>query len=75
MMLLLVVAIIFAFFGQVFISLLLNLFHITLDPYMIILFNIFRSLISFLAYFSFFLLLFYLAPTIKIKVHEIIPGA
>ena len=75
MILLLVVAIIFAFFGQVFISLLLHVFHISLDPYMIVLFNIIRSLVSFLAYFSFFLLLFYLAPTIKIKNHEIIPGA
>ena len=42
---------------------------------MIILFNIIRSTISFISYFSFFVLLFYLAPTIKIKIHEIIPGA
>ena len=75
MILLLVIAIIFAFFGQVSITLLLHVFHISLDPYMILLFNVIRSLISFLAYFSFFLLLFYLAPTIKIKIHEIIPGA
>ncbi len=75
MILLLVVAIILALFGQAIISLVLHLLNIQVDSYMIILFNIIRSTISFISYFSFFVLLFYLAPTIKIKIHEIIPGA
>ena len=75
MILLLVVAIILALFGQAIISLVLHLLSIQVDSYMIILFNIIRSTISFISYFSFFVLLFYLAPTIKIKIHEIIPGA
>ena len=75
MILLLVVAIILALFGQAIISLVFHLLNIQVDSYMIILFNIIRSTISFISYFSFFVLLFYLAPTIKIKIHEIIPGA
>lgn len=75
MILLLVVAIILALFGQAIISLVFHLLNIQVDSYMIILLNIIRSTISFISYFSFFVLLFYLAPTIKIKIHEIIPGA
>ena len=75
MILLLVVAIILALFGQAIISLVFHLLNIQVDSYMIILFNIIRSTISFISYFSFFVLLFYLSPTIKIKIHEIIPGA
>lgn len=75
MILLLVVTIILALFGQAIISLVFHLLNIQVDSYMIILFNIIRSTISFISYFSFFVLLFYLAPTIKIKIHEIIPGA
>ena len=75
MILLLVVTIILALFGQAIISLVLHLLNIQVDSYMIILFNIIRSTISFISYFSFFVLLFYLSPTIKIKIHEIIPGA
>ena len=75
MILLLVVAIILALFGQAIISLVFHLLNIQVDSYMIILLNSLRSTISFISYFSFFVLLFYLAPTIKIKIHEIIPGA
>ena len=75
MILLLVVAIILALFGQAIISLVFHLLNIQVDSYMIILLNIIRSTISFISYFSFFVLLFYLSPTIKIKIHEIIPGA
>ena len=75
MILLLVVAIILALFGQAIISLVFHLLNIQVDSYMIILLNTLRSTISFISYFSFFVLLFYLAPTIKIKIHEIIPGA
>ena len=75
MILLLVVAIILAILAPAIISLVLHLLNIQVDSYMIILFNIIRSTISFISYFSFFVLLFYLAPTIKIKIHEIIPGA
>lgn len=75
MILLLVVAIILALFGQAIISLVFHLLNIQVDSYMIILLNTLRSTISFISYFSFFVLLFYLSPTIKIKIHEIIPGA
>ena len=75
MILLLVVAIILALFGQAIISLVFHLLNIQVDSYMIILLNLIRSTISFISYFSFFVLLFYLSPTIKIKIHEIIPGA
>ena len=75
MILLLVVAIILALFGQAIISLVFHLLNIQVDSYMIILLNIIRSTISFISYFSFFVLLFYPSPTIKIKIHEIIPGA
>lgn len=75
MILLLVVAIILALFGQAIISLVFHLLNIQVDSYMIILLNTLQSTISFISYFSFFVLLFYLAPTIKIKIHEIIPGA
>lgn len=75
MILLLVVAIILALFGQAIISLVFHLLNIQVDSYLIILLNIIRSTISFISYFSFFVLLFYLSPTIKIKIHEIIPGA
>ena len=75
MILLLVVAITLALFGQAIISLVFHLLNIQVDSYMIILLNTLQSTISFISYFSFFVLLFYLAPTIKIKIHEIIPGA
>ena len=75
MILLLVVAIILALFGQAIISLVFHLLNIQVDSYMIILLNTLQSTISFISYFSFFVLLFYLSPTIKIKIHEIIPGA
>lgn len=75
MVIVLVVAMFFALFGQALIVLFLNILHLNIDINLLILFNIIKSVISFIAYFSFFLLLFYLAPTIKIKVAEIIPGA
>lgn len=75
MVIVLVVAMFFALFGQALIVLILNILHLNIDLNWLILFNIIKSVISFIAYFSFFLLLFYLAPTIKIKVAEIIPGA
>lgn len=75
MILILVISIILALFGQAILAIAIPLLHIQVESYMIILFNILRSLISFFSYFAFFLLLFYLSPTIKITVSEIIPGA
>lgn len=75
MVIVLVVAMFFALFGQALIVFFLNILHLNIDINLLILFNVIKSVISFIAYFSFFLLLFYLAPTIKIKVTEIIPGA
>lgn len=75
MIVILVVAMFFALFGQALIVFFLSILHLNININLLILFNIIKSVISFIAYFSFFLLLFYLAPTIKIKVTEIIPGA
>ncbi|MDE5977829.1 MAG: YihY/virulence factor BrkB family protein [Turicibacter sp.] len=75
MVLLLLIAIILALFGQSIISMVIHLLNIHVESYLLLIFNILRSIISFIAYLSFFLLLFYLTPTIKIKIHEIIPGA
>lgn len=75
MVIILVIAMFFALFGQALIVFIFNLLNIHLEVSLLILFNVVKSIISFIAYFSFFLLLFYLAPTIKMSVHEIIPGA
>lgn len=71
----LALAIIFALFGQALIVLVLNLLNIQIETNLLLLFNVIKSLISFLAYFTFFLSLFYLTPSIKMKICEIIPGA
>lgn len=75
MVLVLVIAMIFALFGQGLIVFFFTLFNLHLEASLLLLFNVIKSIISFVAYFSFFLFLFYLAPTIKMKIHEIIPGA
>ncbi len=69
------VAIILVFFGQAIITAIFHLLNITLSPHLMIIITVLRTSISFFAYLTFFLLLFYLSPTIKIKIHEIIPGA
>lgn len=71
----LVCAMIFALFGQSLIVLILHVLNIQIESHLMITFNLIKSLISFLAYFTFFLSLFYLAPSIKMKISEIIPGA
>ena len=75
MVVLLLVAIILVFFGQAIITAIFHLLNITLSPHLMIIITVLRTSISFFAYLTFFLLLFYLSPTIKIKIHEIIPGA
>ncbi|MEI3100661.1 MAG: hypothetical protein V8T45_02175 [Oscillospiraceae bacterium] len=64
---------VFALFGQGLIILIFKLLNIHIQSHLLLIFNIIKSLISFLGYFSFFLSLFYLAPSIKMRVGEIIP--
>lgn len=71
----LLIVMIFALFGQSIVVLALNLLELHIASHLLLVFNLIKSLISFLAYFSFFLSLFYLAPTIKVSVREIIPGS
>lgn len=71
----LALAIIFALFGQALIVVVLTLLNIQIESHLLLLFNVIKSLISFLAYFTFFLSLFYLTPSIKMRIREIIPGA
>lgn len=72
---LLLVALILIFFGQAIISAIFHLLNMSLSPHLMVIITVLRTSISFFAYLTFFLLLFYLSPTIKIKIHEIIPGA
>lgn len=75
MILSLALVMVFALFGQLLIVLILNLLDIQVQSHLLLIFNLIKSLISFLAYFTFFLSLFYLAPSIKMTIREIIPGA
>ncbi len=75
MILLLVVTLVFVFFGETLLNFAIQIFDIKLEMSLILILNLLKSSISFFSYLGFFLLLFYLAPTIKLKIHEIIPGA
>ena len=66
---------VFALFGQGLIILIFKILNIHIQSHLLLIFNIIKSQISFLGYFSFFFSLFYLAPSIKMRVGEIIPGA
>jgi len=75
MVFLLIFVLIFSIFGRNLLNLFLQISEFEINEFFFSLFNVFGTVIAFLSYLGFFLLLFYLAPTIKLKMTEIFPGA
>jgi len=75
MIIFLIIILIFTLFGRHLINLFLHLADLQIPAFTHSILGIFGSLIAFISYFGFFLLLFYFSPTIKLKFSEIVPGA
>lgn len=72
---LVVVILVLTFFGEHFLSMYFHLNDIAPPHYYDQIFNLAGTVASFLTYLVFFQLLFYLAPTMRIKFCDVIPGA
>ena len=75
MILFLIVVLVFTLFGRHLMNLFLHFNEMQIPDFAQSLLGIFGSVLTFVSYLGFFLLLFYFAPTIKVKFSEIIPGA
>ncbi|HAX73990.1 MAG TPA: YihY/virulence factor BrkB family protein, partial [Firmicutes bacterium] len=71
----LTVILLLVFFGQIILTVVFQLLDLTIRQDWILLLHVLKTIISFTAYFMFFTLLFYLAPNIKMKATDVIPGA
>ena len=71
----LIIAIIFTTFGHHLLNLFLHVNDLSLPDSFMNLINVGTTAVAFVSYLIFFLSLFYLAPSIRLKFSEIIPGA